>query len=47
MIEQLLFYIAVVITIDLAITMFYTIKDLSKGDILHALKGGDSYGTTR
>ena len=26
--EQLLFYIAVVITIDLTITMFYTIKDL-------------------
>jgi hypothetical protein len=30
MIEQLLFYIAVVLTIDLTITMFYTIKDLSK-----------------
>ena len=30
MIEQLLFYIAVVITIDLTITMFYTIKDLFK-----------------
>lgn len=30
MIEQLLFYIAVVITIDLTITMFYTINDLFK-----------------
>ena len=26
--EQLLFYIAVVMTIDLTIPMFYTIKDL-------------------
>lgn len=25
--EQLLFYIAVVMTIDLTITMFYTVKD--------------------
>ena len=30
MIEQLLFYIAAVITTDLTITMFYTIKDLSQ-----------------
>ena len=30
MIEQLLFYIAVVVTIDLTITMFYTINDLFK-----------------
>ena len=30
MIEQLLFYIAVVITTDLTITMFYTINDLFK-----------------
>ena len=27
MLEQLLFYIAVVMTIDLTITMFYTAKD--------------------
>ena len=28
MLEQLLFYIAVIMTIDLTITMFYTVKDL-------------------
>ena len=34
MLEQLLFYIAVVMTIDLTITMFNTVKDLfhDKGD---------------
>lgn len=29
MLEQLLFYIAVVMTVDLTITMFYTVKDVN------------------